>query len=146
MMSGIRSRNTRPELQIRKGLHALGFRFRLHDRTLAGSPDLVFKQYRAVIFVHGCFWHGHGCHLFKTPRTRPDFWSQKIARNRARDEQVDALLAALGWRRLTIWECALRGKFGLGTDEVLRQAAEWIQAGTEAAEISGAQFECHLPM
>ena len=81
MMSGIRGKNTRPELLIRKGLHARGFRFRLHDKRLPGKPDLVLPKYSAVIFVHGCFWHGHDCHLFKWPQSRREFWRKKITRN-----------------------------------------------------------------
>lgn len=78
MMSGIQGKNTKPELTIRKGLHALGFRYRLHGKTLPGKPDLVFPKYKAVIFIHGCFWHAHHCHLFKWPSTRVDFWQEKI--------------------------------------------------------------------
>ena len=88
MMAGIRSRNTRPELIVRKGLHARGFRYRLHARGLVGRPDMVFRKYGAVIFVHGCFWHGHDCSLFRLPGTRSDFWQKKIGRNRERDSEV----------------------------------------------------------
>lgn len=146
MMSGIRSRNTRPELQVRKGLHALGLRFRLHDARLIGSPDIVFPSRKAVIFIHGCFWHGHGCHLFKVPKTRTDYWIEKINRNRLRDARVTKQLDQDGWRSLTIWECALRGRFVLGTDEVLRQAARWVRECTLSSEICGARAECHLQM
>lgn len=109
MMSGIRGKNTKPELLLRRGLHALGFRFRLHDKKLPGSPDLVFPKYHAVLFVNGCFWHGHqGCRYFKVPSTRQEFWLAKIEANQARDERVHADLIESGWRVGTVWECATR--------------------------------------
>jgi DNA mismatch endonuclease (patch repair protein) len=109
MMSGIRGRNTKPEVLIRSLLHRNGLRFRLDARDLPGRPDIVLPRFRAVVFVHGCFWHGHGCPLFKWPQTRPDFWRDKIGRNRSNDRRaVDALLER-GWRVAVIWECALRG-------------------------------------
>jgi DNA mismatch endonuclease (patch repair protein) len=96
MMSGIRSTGTRPEMILRRGLHRAGFRYRLHVRNLPGKPDLVFPRYNAVIFAHGCFWHGHDCHLFKWPSTRRDFWQAKIARNRVVDARSEAALTAQG--------------------------------------------------
>ena len=110
MMSGIKGKNTKPELLVRKALHARGLRYRLHDDALAGKPDLVFPKYHAVVFIHGCYWHGHDCHLFRLPATNTEFWSGKIAGNRLRDEENVRLLTVGGWRVLTIWECALRGK------------------------------------
>jgi len=109
MMAGIRGRDTKPERVIRSLLHRRGFRFRLDVRELPGRPDIVLPRYRAVVFVHGCFWHGHGCPLFKWPRTRTEFWREKIARNRANDARALAALAAQGWRVAVVWECALRG-------------------------------------
>lgn len=88
MMAGIRGKDTKPELVVRRGLHALGFRFRLHDRALSGKPDMVLPRWRAVIFIHGCFWHAHDCPLFRWPGTRQDFWRQKIGRNQERDAEV----------------------------------------------------------
>ena len=88
MMAGIRSTNTRPELAIRKALHAAGFRYRLHPRDVPGKPDMAFARYRAAVFVNGCFWHGHDCPLFRLPDTRRDFWTAKIERNRQRDAEV----------------------------------------------------------
>ena len=123
MMSGIRGSNTKPELLLRKGLHALGFRFRLHDRSLPGKPDIVLPRYKAVIFAHGCFWHGHDCHLFKWPSTRPEFWQAKIARNRAVDERTEAALSEAGWRQAIVWECALKGKTRLPLEEVIVSCA-----------------------
>jgi DNA mismatch endonuclease (patch repair protein) len=108
-MSRTRGENTKPEMFVRQGLYALGFRYRLHRRDLIGCPDLVFPQFKAVIFVHGCFWHGHECHLFKFPQTRTKFWLTKIHGNRERDSRVAQALRADGWRVLPVWECAVRG-------------------------------------
>lgn len=109
MMAGIRGKDTRPELALRRALHARGFRYRLHSRGVVGRPDLVLPRYQAVIFVHGCFWHRHeNCRLATTPATRPEFWTGKFAANVARDRVVQETLFADGWRVATIWECALR--------------------------------------
>ena len=105
-MAGIRSKNTKPELVIRSVLHRRGFRFRLYRRDLPGKPDLVFPKHRAVILIHGCFWHGHGCHLFRWPKTREDFWREKIGSNMERDRRQFYALRDAGWRVATIWECA----------------------------------------
>lgn len=137
MMSGIRAVNTQPELAIRRGLHAKGFRFRLHADNAAGTPDLVLPRWRAAIFVHGCFWHGHDCHLFKMPSTRPEFWSAKIERNRKRDEIVQRQLEDSGWRFLVIWECALKGRTRLGFDELIEKVAIWLRGDERTGEIAG---------
>lgn len=137
MMAGIRGKNTRPEMILRRGLHARGFRFRLHDRRLSGSPDLVFPGRHAVVFVHGCFWHGHGCHLFRLPATRREFWQAKIAGNVARDTAAEDRLVADGWRVLTVWECALKGRGRLPVEAVLDRAAEWLVSGTVQETIAG---------
>lgn len=136
-MSGIRGKNTKPELAIRLGLHALGFRYRLHPKDVPGKPDLWLPKYRAAIFVHGCFWHGHDCSLFKMPGTRQDFWKTKIDTNRTRDARVTELLAADGFRRLEIWECALRGPGRIGLEGTLTQVAEWLRGDAVAGEIRG---------
>lgn len=138
-MSRIRGRDTKPELVIRRGLHARGFRFRLQARDLPGRPDLVLPRYRAAVFVHGCFWHGHSCHLFQMPVTRREFWDAKVARNRERDAQAREALAVHGWRTLTVWECALRGRHRLPGDVVLDQCEEFLRGCSSAAEISGVQ-------
>lgn len=140
MMAGIKGTNTKPELLVRKGLHALGFRYRLHGKDVPGKPDLVLKKYRAAIFVHGCFWHGHDCHLFKMPSTRPEFWEAKIGRNRERDQQIKDQLKKSGWRRLVIWECALKGKTRLDFDALIHRAARWIKAREPDTEIAGGQI------
>ena len=137
MMAGIRGKNTKPELMLRRGLHAAGFRFRLHDRTLPGKPDIVFPRYRAVLFAHGCFWHGHDCHLFKWPSSRPDFWRAKIQRNREVDTLALAALQAAGWRQGIVWECALKGKARLPIEIVLSECAAWLKSDIPFFEIRG---------
>lgn len=109
MMSRIKGRDTVPEFVVRRVAHRLGFRFRLHRKALPGRPDLVFPRYRAVVFVHGCFWHRHaGCRYAYTPKTRAGFWAGKFNRNVARDRHVQIALLSLGWRLLVIWECETR--------------------------------------
>lgn len=137
MMSGIRGKDTRPEMILRRGLHARGFRFRLHDRRLPGTPDIVLPARRAVIFVHGCYWHGHGCHLFRLPATRREFWQAKIEGNVARDAAAESALVAGGWRVLTVWECALKGRERLPVEAVLERAADWIVGGPDRETIAG---------
>jgi len=134
MMSGIRGRNTKPEILVRSLLHREGFRFRLHVRELPGKPDIVLPKYRAVIFVHGCFWHGHDCPLYRLPGTRPDFWRNKIDRNRASDRRAREALLAAGWRVAVVWECALRGA---GTDpgQVGQRLAVWLRGNQPETEI-----------
>ncbi|MDN4572659.1 very short patch repair endonuclease [Pandoraea cepalis] len=136
MMSGIRGRDTKPEIVIRSMLHRLGFRFRLHVRDLPGTPDIVLPRHRAVIFVHGCFWHGHDCPLFKWPATRPEFWQEKIGRNRANDKKAYDALLAHGWRVGTVWECALRGA-GKDLEGVARNLAEWLRSDDLTTEQRG---------
>ena len=125
MMSGIRGRNTKPERLIRSLLHRRGFRFRIDVRDLPGRPDIVLPRYHAVVFVHGCFWHGHGCHLFKWPQTRPEFWREKIGRNRGNDERAVEALRAAGWRVAIVWECALR-RANRDVEGVIQQLADWL--------------------
>ena len=115
-MSRIRGKNTKPEILVRKGLHARGFRFRLHNKKLPGSPDIVLPKYGVAIMVNGCFWHGHkGCRYATKPKTNIEFWETKIARNRHRDEVTTAHLEALDWTVITVWECELRGKLESNT-------------------------------
>ena len=137
MMSGIRGKNTRPELFIRKALHKKGFRYKLHDKRLPGKPDLVFPRYRAVILVHGCFWHGHDCSLFKWPSTREEFWQAKIRRNREKDLEVLADLESSGWRVLVVWECAIKGRGKLVETELLDSLERWLDSDVHHGEIRG---------
>lgn len=135
MMAGIRSRDTRPEMVIRRGLHALGYRYRLHDRRLPGRPDLVFPSRRAVIFIHGCFWHGHDCSLFRWPGARSQFWRDKIGGNIARDARVRAELRAAGWRVINIWECALRGRNRQPPADVLAACADFLDGDSPLVSV-----------
>jgi DNA mismatch endonuclease (patch repair protein) len=107
-MSRIRSSDTKPELFIRRLVHGMGYRYRLHARDLPGSPDIVFRSRKKVIFVHGCFWHQHGCRQYRQPRTNRDFWESKLAKNKARDRVVREELRKQGWKLLTVWECQLK--------------------------------------
>ncbi|WP_338031172.1 very short patch repair endonuclease [Cupriavidus oxalaticus] len=107
-MSRIRSRDTKPEMCIRRLVHGMGYRYRLHRRGVPGTPDLVFSSRKKVIFVHGCFWHLHGCTHYKMPQTRREFWLKKLEANVQRDQRVLLELANLGWESLVIWECELR--------------------------------------
>lgn len=124
MMSGIRGKDTKPEMLIRRALHARGLRYRLHDPALPGKPDLVFPRYRAVLFVNGCFWHGHDCRYFKIPATRTEFWTEKINANRMRDERQVMLLKEQGWRVMVIWECAVRDRACF--DQLTATVHDWI--------------------
>jgi DNA mismatch endonuclease (patch repair protein) len=108
LMAQIRTRDTRPELQVRKAFHAAGLRYRLHDRSLPGTPDLVLSRHRVVVFINGCFWHGHSCAKGKLPSSNTAFWSEKIMHNRVRDARNENSLKALGWSPLVIWECEIK--------------------------------------
>ena len=135
MMSGIRGKDTKPELLVRRGLHSRGFRFRLHGAKLPGRPDLVLPKYSAAILVHGCFWHAHDCSLAKIPKTRPEFWKAKLSANQARDARQLVELQALGFRTLVIWECSLRGPQDL-VASTLDSTASWLRSNGASTEIS----------
>ena len=137
MMAGIKGGNTKSELVIRSGLHRRGLRYRLHDRYLPGKPDVVFRARNAVIFVHGCFWHGHDCSLFKWPSTRPEFWREKILGNRARDSKVRAQLVELGWRQANVWECALKGRERRELEDVVDELVRWLDSDADSLTIRG---------
>ncbi|HEV2600623.1 very short patch repair endonuclease [Sphingopyxis sp.] len=126
MMAGIRGKNTKPEMLIRRGLHRLGLRFLVHDKRLPGKPDLVFPRWRATIFVNGCFWHGHDCRLFKLPSTRTEFWRNKISANQKRDQAAIRMLEEKGWRTLTIWECQIKGRSAEEIKSVLQLCRNWL--------------------
>ncbi len=137
MMSGIKGKNTKPEHFIRKALHARGYRFRLHKKGLPGKPDLVLPKYNAAIFVHGCFWHGHDCHLFKWPQSRPEFWRTKIKKNRENDEKTLSSLHKQDWRVLVVWECAIKGKERLGAERIIDGIVGWLHSDESYDEIRG---------
>lgn len=126
MMAGIRGKNTKPEMTIRKGLHRRGFRFLVHDKRLPGKPDLVFPKWRSAIFVNGCFWHGHDCHLFKLPSTRTEFWRDKIAANKRRDQNALVNIEAMGWRALSVWECEIKNRSKEEIETLLFRCQNWL--------------------
>lgn len=134
-MSRIRGKDTKPEMLIRRGLHARGLRYRLHDRKLPGRPDLVFPKYHTAIFIHGCFWHAHGCALSKLPATRRDFWAEKLDTNAQRDRKATQALQADGWRVLVIWECAMHGPTRLEMEDVLDAADLFLRSGMAMGEL-----------
>jgi DNA mismatch endonuclease (patch repair protein) len=137
-MSQIRSRNTKPELIVRRALHAAGFRYRLHDRRLPGTPDIVMPRKGSVIQVHGCFWHGHGCPRSVTPSSNRDFWIEKINRNLSRDRATETALLNLGWRVFTVWECSLTGQARRSREALVQSIRDWLETEKARDEISGA--------
>lgn len=136
-MSRIRGRDTKPEMLLRRGLHAAGLRFRLCVAELPGRPDLIFPRYHAAVFVHGCFWHGHDCPLFKLPATRTEFWTNKISGNRERDQRSLVALQSAGWRVLTVWECSMKGPARRPVADVVTCCAAFIKGQASQAELTG---------
>jgi len=140
MMAGIRGKDTKPEMVLRRALHARGFRYRLHGKGVPGRPDLILAKHRAVIFVHGCFWHRHeGCLYATTPATRPEFWAEKFAANVRRDRAAHDALAADGWRVATIWECALRKREKI--QPAVARVSEWLLSESRRLEIGETDLE-----
>ena len=136
MMSGIRSKDTKPELLVRRALFAAGYRYRLHRRDLPGAPDIVMAGRRIAVFVHGCFWHMHGgCRYLKLPASRPEFWLAKLSANRERDVRSADALRARGWRVLVVWECSTRGAAALAGLEA--RLVTWIEGPHTYGEIAG---------
>ncbi len=142
-MSAIRGKNTKPELKLRKLLHATGFRYRLYQSNLPGSPDLVLKKYSAAIFVNSCFWHCHSnCKYFKGyPKTRRAYWQKKLSRNVERDKENYRDLALLGIRICVVWECALRGTGKLLDEEIINRIGHWLRSDIKFIDISGSSSE-----
>ena len=126
-MSAIRATNTKPELDVRRALHARGFRFRIHVKTLQGTPDIVLKKYCAVVLVNGCFWHGHDCSLFRLPKTNTEFWKSKIAATKGRDDRNIRSLIEKGWRVAIIWQCSLRTIEARA--ETIAELDQWLRFG-----------------
>jgi DNA mismatch endonuclease (patch repair protein) len=143
MMRGIKNRDTNPELALRRALHALGLRFRVHGARQPGKPDIVSKRYSTLIYVHGCFWHRHlGCRLASVPKTRDEFWRAKFEGNVARDERVRGEALQLGWRVIIVWECALRRQSNVDLSALTIMS--WLRSGGNVLEV-GAQgngIEC----
>lgn len=131
-MSRIRASNTKLEVSVRKGLHARGLRYRLGGQGLPGRPDIVLPKYNVLVYVHGCFWHGHSCPLFRVPKTRTDFWIDKIRKNQLRDQRVRAEAIAEGWRVFEVWECSLRGQSAEQRDLVLDRLSNQIRSTDSA--------------
>jgi DNA mismatch endonuclease (patch repair protein) len=126
IMASIKGRDTKPEILIRKLLHKRGFRFRLHVKELPGRPDIVLRKYKAVIFINGCFWHGHkSCHLFKIPATRTEFWEEKINKNQLNDIKSIKLLLDNDWRVCVVWECSVRGA-KKDLNKVINSISSWL--------------------
>lgn len=134
-MASIKGRNTKPEMVLRKALFSLGLRYRLHQKRLPGTPDLVFRKHNAVIFIHGCFWHGHQCKLFVVPATHTKFWVQKIAGNRSRDGHAVELLQTMGWRVMTVWECAVRGHDRVPIEMLATTIRRWLNTKKSLGEL-----------
>jgi DNA mismatch endonuclease, patch repair protein len=136
-MSRIRGRDTKPELQLRRALHAVGMRFRLHAAGLPGRPDIVLPRHRAVILIHGCFWHGHECPLFRIPTTRREFWTNKIRGNRERDQRSAKALREAGWRVLIVWECNLKGPGRRPLADVVDLCVAFIRGEAPQVDLAG---------
>lgn len=136
MMAGIKGKDTKPEIAIRKALFKKGYRYRLHRKDLPGKPDIVLPKYRAIIFVHGCFWHVHDCYLFKWPSTRQEFWKEKLDRNKDRDQQHLTLLVEKGWKILVIWECAWKGKYKRSLEEIVTLTEQFLKSNRTLMEIT----------
>lgn len=137
MMSNIHSKNTKPELLIRKGLFAKGFRYVLYSKNIPGRPDIVLPKYRAVVFVNGCFWHMHDCSLFVLPKTRTEFWENKLKGNRKRDILTVSNLIAEGWRVSVIWECSIKRKGIDVLGELIDDIAKWLRSESDYLEMRG---------
>jgi DNA mismatch endonuclease (patch repair protein) len=138
-MASVGQKNTGAELLLRTALHRLGLRYKLHEKSLPGSPDLVFPRFHAVVFVHGCYWHSHGCYRTTIPKTRRAFWIKKFKTNKIRDAQKRKFLIEQGWRVLTVWECALTGKYARPVAEVACATQKWLKSRATIAEL---QVDC----
>ena len=136
-MSGIRGRDTKIEIAIRKGLFARGFRYRTDVRGLPGRPDIVLPRWKAVVLVHGCFWHAHDCGLCRIPATRPEFWRDKLRGNSERDRRNEESLRLAGWRVAIVWECALRGRGETALTRATVALDAWIRGSGQMFELRG---------
>lgn len=137
MMSNIQGKNTKPEILIRKNLYSKGYRYKLHVKSLQGKPDIVLSKYNALIFINGCFWHKHNCHLFKWPKTRRFFWETKINKNIENDQKNHIKLLNENWRILIVWECSIKGKTKKTMEIVINDIVEWLHSDINFKEIEG---------
>jgi DNA mismatch endonuclease (patch repair protein) len=144
IMASVGQKDTGAELLLRRALHKIGLRYRLHCRSLHGSPDLVLRRFRAVVFVHGCYWHSHGCYRSTVPKSRQPFWIEKFSANRRRDERDLRLLHESGWRVLTVWECALRGKTARTSSVIAKAVKAWLASSDDIGEIAGMPIRAGL--
>ena len=138
-MSRVKGKNTKPELHVRSLLHRAGFRFRLSSKNVPGKPDIILPKYKAVILVHGCFWHGHDCHLFRWPKSRKEFWRHKIDNNILRDRLVTKELTTAGFRFAIVWECALKGKAKRKNGYLIRILTDWLKSDDKTLIVRGAE-------
>lgn len=136
-MAAITSKDTKPEIIVRRALHNSGLRYGLHNKNLPGTPDLHLKKYNAVIFVNGCFWHVHDCHYFKMPSSNTEYWENKFEKNVERDKSNYKILADLDKRVCIVWECAVKGKNKIELEEIVSQITEWLNSDIQFFEISG---------
>ena len=134
-MAAVKSKDTKPEMVVRKYLWSRGFRYRVNNPRLPGHPDIVLRKYHTCIFVNGCFWHGHDCSFFKLPASRTDFWQKKIQGNRLRDFRCLQELQNMGWRSLVIWECAIRGKSPSSMKGLVECIGNWLNKGADSMSI-----------
>ncbi len=139
IMSRNRHRDTGPEIQLRSVLHRAGLRYRLYNKKLPGKPDLVFPRFRATVFVHGCYWHAHGCYRSSVPKSHQDYWKTKFSRNRERDVRNIALLRELNWRVMIIWECSVVGKNAMPSNELTETVCSWLHGSVKFVEVPGNQ-------
>jgi DNA mismatch endonuclease, patch repair protein len=137
IMASIHSKDTKPELIVRKKLHSLGYRYRLHYKKIIGKPDIVLPKYNAIILVNGCFWHGHDCHLYNPSIKRSQKWEDKIKKNKQRDKKNISIYKEQGWKTLVIWECAIQGKTKLSLDNLFKNIINWLLFENKNKQISG---------
>jgi DNA mismatch endonuclease, patch repair protein len=128
IMSSVGRKDTGPEMSLRRALHNVGLRYRLHDRALPGSPDLVFPRFSSVIFVHGCYWHAHGCHRSTVPTSRKEFWVQKVSANKLRDDRNVQLLLERKWRVMVMWECVITGNAASLAPQLAHRVSKWLKS------------------
>lgn len=140
MMAGIGGRNTKPELLVRKSLHSRGLRYALGGAHLPGRPDIVLSKWKVAVFVHGCFWHWHGCHLSKMPTSNTAFWQTKLEGNRTRDLAAELALLSAGWRVAIIWECATRSAPQLRAEDLMSSLYDWITTSSSISHLEISQF------